>query len=499
MSLLKIILIVIPIIFIIVLIKLYNLGYVEVRSDSYKILPGGKINEKFSYGEIFFERDLYKGIVSILVFKVYNNSGKTFNHDVQIVVKAYDENNDIVGNWIVQKINKSRFKDLDVGFFSSLYTQGKESNATTNILPKIKNIKMNFVQLESFSKQAHSISSSNDSELKYIKSLINHKTLIAPDSLECYSFIVAGHLYGSGAYQRSMFPSSSILANIELINTLKPKFFVTLGDIINSTYLRNIINFKKSFAYKLEMPIFNAVGNHDIERGPVGKGYPKIELYEHNFGKMYYHFLLGRELFIFLNTELEKGKIEGRQLDYLLSIIRAAETGGKNQEIKNVFIFSHKHIWLPDEFKGNGFPCPRTPNFNTEIKPHLIELSKRKSVYWISGDAIFNGAVLLYQKDPLYDITYVGTSIHDLKSDAIIQINISKNGNLTFNPISLTGDKLHPVEYYSIEYLRHLVNEEKAKEKRENSFIMRIWRGSKRLLYPYYKYINNLFSSEPRS
>lgn len=48
-------------------------------------------------------------------------------------------------------------------------------------------------------------------------------------------------------------------------------------------------------------------------------------------------------------------------------------------------------------------------------------------------------------------ITYIQTAIRDTPRDAVLQVQI-KNGNIFFKGISLTGQKLEPIETYNIDY-----------------------------------------------
>ena len=61
------------------------------------------------------------------------------------------------------------------------------------------------------------------------------------DSSKNYSFIVSGHFHGAST-NSSTFPSSSILANIDSLNSLKPVFLMSLGDMfldVNDTYINH--------------------------------------------------------------------------------------------------------------------------------------------------------------------------------------------------------------------------------------------------------------------
>ena len=212
-----------------------------------------------------------------------------------------------------------------------------------------------------------------------IQSQINGKILDCKEPPEEYSFLVCGHIYGS------VYPSASFLANIDMMNNTGAKFFVLLGDMLRISNEEHANNFKKSIA-TLRMPLFNAVGNHDVGNR---------EFYENNYGRTYYDFIYGMTKFIFLDTELStkdyqtSGEIIGNQLEYFT---RACEEALKNPDIKNVFIFSHKLIWSvnnPDYqvvYKHSNSPSySNITSFRNNIDSLLKQLAKKRQCIGFRG------------------------------------------------------------------------------------------------------------------
>ncbi|MFC1716540.1 metallophosphoesterase family protein [Candidatus Poribacteria bacterium] len=283
-----------------------------------------------------------------------------------------------------------------------------------------------------------------------IESPLNGLTLDLNEKSEEYSFLLAGHLYGSPDNRFSAFPSSSFLANIDRINSIGSKFFISLGDNYRRADDAHISSYKASVTSKLNMPLFNSAGNHDLT---------DRNLYEQNFGDTYYHFAYNHELFVILDSELNAGEIIGDQLNFFLDVIRNAIN---TPEINNVFILSHKLIWSvnnPDyqivfQHLNARSGYADNYNFKSEIEPTLIELSKHRSVYWISGDIGCSWSLpIFYQKDQNSGVTYIATGIGDTVEDAILQVNVAKSGDeVTFIPVSLTGQEMQPVEHYGLEY-----------------------------------------------
>jgi hypothetical protein len=288
------------------------------------------------------------------------------------------------------------------------------------------------------------------SSAENVKSPFNGLILELNEEIERYSFLIGGHLYGAPENKHSVFPSSSFLANIEKINSIDAKFFISLGDNYRRADNVNINNYITTVALKLKMPLFNSVGNHDL----TNRG-----LYEANFGKTYYHFAYKHELFIFLDSELNAGKIMGEQSDFLLDVVQNAI---KNQNIKNVFLFSHKLIWSVNnpayrivfEHLNSHSGYTNTDNFKNEIEPVLIDLSRHKAVYWISGDIGCSWSLpLFFEQNKNSTMTYIATGVGDTEKDVILQVNIGKSGDeVTFTPVSLTGQKMYPVAHYGLKY-----------------------------------------------
>jgi hypothetical protein len=87
-----------------------------------------------------------------------------------------------------------------------------------------------------------------------------------PNTDKKVKFIAAGHLYGEGERPK-IYPQTTLLANIDFINSLKPHFFISLGDNVGSgNDLNQIKRFNKIFVSKLKVPFYTAWGNHDGER-----------------------------------------------------------------------------------------------------------------------------------------------------------------------------------------------------------------------------------------
>lgn len=294
------------------------------------------------------------------------------------------------------------------------------------------------------------------------------------DTLSDYSFIVSGHFHGASS-NTSTYPAATLLANIDTLNSVNAAFLMSLGDLfidVNEIYINN---YNKSLFNKLKMPLFNAVGNHDISND---------NYYEKVFGKSYYAFLLNSELFIVLDTEQDDGSIVDGQLEFFKNRLKDANS----EKVKNIFIFSHRPVWSENNsrysalFAGNTRTALGENNYDDEIKPLLLEISKSKSIYWMSGSMADAPASFFYHKEAESNIIYIQTAIRDLPRDAVMQVNLV-NGKVKFKGISLTGQKLDMIENYNIEYWTKAVPDEAKFNFRMLPYL------TKQILFHYYFWI----------
>lgn len=262
------------------------------------------------------------------------------------------------------------------------------------------------------------------------------------ESTEDYSFIVSGHFHGAST-NASTFPASSLLSNIDTLNSLNSSFLISLGDMfidVNEVYIRH---YQKSLFNKLKMPLFNVVGNHDVSNGNI---YAKV------YGKTFFTFKISNELFVFLDTEMDDGDIKNEQLDFFKNVLASA----KDDRIKNVFIFSHRPVWAQQKkyahlFKGNTRALFLSKNFEGQVLPLITELSKKKNTYWLSGSMGNGIASFFCDKDDNAKITYMQTAIRDLPRDAVLKVDV-KNGKVFFSGIAFASQKLQPIETYNLEF-----------------------------------------------
>lgn len=290
-----------------------------------------------------------------------------------------------------------------------------------------------------------------------LESPFNGLILDANKENKKFSFLLIGHAYGA-PQNRSIYPAVSLLSNINLFNKNKVDFMVLLGDIIQHSNEFEIEALKSSFLLKLDFPVFNAPGNHDLANR---------QLYTQYFGPTFYSFQYASSFFIFLDSEIDDGKIKNDQMEFLMGNIRYCR---KSKQIKNIFIFAHRLLWaiknppysdiLPFLNSKESYPLSATTISDT-ILPKLKSLSD-KNVYFVSGDIGCQWSLpIFYEKDQDSNITYLATGIGDTERDAVLKVDVKESSEVTFTPISLKRKKLHPIEYYNIQYWKHYFNKNK--------------------------------------
>jgi len=274
---------------------------------------------------------------------------------------------------------------------------------------------------------------------------LNGIPLINEDSSSnTFSFMVGGHLYGASK-NKSGYPSATFLANLDSINATNIDFFVSLGDLF-SNLETDLETYRYGLLNKLKMPIFNAVGNHDVFQ-PA--------LYESEFGKTYSSFQRGDAHFVILDTEINNGKIKDTQLELLKNQLLVASKSNKS----NVFIFTHRPIWMNlfPEIKElfPGIDIGKYPLFDNEVMEILKQ--EKLNIYWISGSmgAYANESFFYHEENNQH---FILNGIRDKKEDGILIINIDNN-NVSFRPFSLTGKSIPSLESFDFTFWKKLKGE----------------------------------------
>lgn len=251
-------------------------------------------------------------------------------------------------------------------------------------------------------------------------------------------FLVSGHFHGS-SNNNSGLPAASLLANLDTLNSLNAAFAVCLGDLFLNVE-KDYKNFEKYLFKKINFPLFNAVGNHDVDN----------DLYEKRYSETYESFDIGANRFIVLNTELNNGDIKGEQLSFLKNNL------ANNKKIANIFIFMHRTLWAEDDERlSKLFPdntkSSTSTNFQSEVLPLIKKASKKSEIYLFSGSIGGQSPASFLYHRYAKGITYIATAIRDLPRDAVLIVNIIDD-KVIFSTLSLNQNKVLPLEEYTVEW-----------------------------------------------
>lgn len=278
------------------------------------------------------------------------------------------------------------------------------------------------------------------------RSPFNGLHVLPADSTGHYRILIGGHFHGESS-NRSGYPASTLLANLDTINKLGAHLFLSTGDLFmnGSTDRRRYAN---ALFTKLRVPLFNAPGNHDLG-GAVGD--ETIEL-----GRI----LLGRDVVFITNTEANDGSFSAKARSQLQSVSDAKDP----ERPKRVFLISHRPIWAEgdpqyaDLFKDNTRSLAGT-NFQQEVYPILQRIAEQAQVYWISGSLGGQAPSSIFFQQHAPGITYIQCAIRDEPRDALLIADVYPD-RVKWSALSLTGQQLEAPEAYDATWWRERVGQE---------------------------------------
>ena len=278
---------------------------------------------------------------------------------------------------------------------------------------------------------------------------------------QSYRFIVAGHIYGNPDCY-SIYPAETFITDIPRLKALDPSMIVLLGDTVRHSREENFNMLKDTVLEKFDVPIYNAVGNHDVENRT---------LYESRYNKTFYTFKHQNSQMIFIDTELSKQNITGEQYSMLINALSNSE---KDHEIQNIFIFMHKPLFFIEDERYRRIAIhvnawssySKESNFKEILSEQLLPLSRKKDIFLIAGDVGVQGSFpLFYDKEDDAAIHYLATGLGETEDDSVLLIDVNRK-NVSITPISLTGRKLEDMEVYNTTYWEDYFD--KKITKREN-------------------------------
>lgn len=265
------------------------------------------------------------------------------------------------------------------------------------------------------------------------------KPLVPPDSLGNYRLLIGGHFHGEST-NGSGFPASTVLAGLDAINGTRANVFLSTGDLFMEPD-RDSARYAASFFAKLDLALFNAPGNHDLE-GDAYNHPPVSPLL----------LSMGRDRILLLDTERDDSRIVGDQLQLLTTLAADAEAG----HIGRVFIVSHRPVWAEEDprygplFEGNTRSLAGT-NYTSAVFPVLQRIARNGSVYWISGSMAGKAPSSIFFQPQADGITYIQCAVRDELRDALLIADVSPSA-VQWSVMSLTGTPMLDVATYDAEW-----------------------------------------------
>lgn len=277
------------------------------------------------------------------------------------------------------------------------------------------------------------------------RSPFNGLEVLPADSTGHYRILIGGHFHGESS-NRSGYPASTLLANLDTINALGAHLFLSTGDLYMDAR-KDSSRYAKAFFSKLKVPFFNAPGNHDIG----GKESSDPVEFDLPFDPGRRSDTVFYDRILVLNTEEDGGSLRGDQLGRLQLLSDAIG-------LRNLFVVSHRPVWAEGDpqysnlFKENTRSYTGT-NFHQEVYPVLQEISKRAQVYWISGSLGGQAPSSFFFQQNAPNITYIQCAIRDLPRDALLIADVGPEG-VKWSAFSLTGQELLAPETYDAAWWR---------------------------------------------
>ncbi|MBK9148078.1 MAG: metallophosphoesterase [Flavobacteriales bacterium] len=287
------------------------------------------------------------------------------------------------------------------------------------------------------------------------RSPFNGLEVLPADSTGQYRILIGGHFHGESS-NRSGYPASTLLANLDTINALGAQLFLSTGDLYMDAR-KDSARYARALFSKLKVPFFNAPGNHDrsgstsemADEASLDLAYHTIEPDSATGELLLINHVLARILVF--DTELNDGSLSSYDLGRLSKLAMSEST-------LPVFIISHRPIWAEDDlqysdlFKDNTRSLTGT-NFRKEVFPILQRIAEHAQVYWISGSLGGQAPSSIFFQQHAPNITYIQCAIRDEPRDALLIADVHPD-TVKWSAISLTGQELQAPGTYDAAWWR---------------------------------------------
>lgn len=247
-----------------------------------------------------------------------------------------------------------------------------------------------------------------------------------------YSFFVAGHTYGKpGVNNQGFHPPFKQKFNY-IHSRPEIELGVLTGDIVSPNPISQDWDEIDADIELLGIPIYFAVGNHNMENRP---------LFESRYGITYYYFIYQNDLFIVLDPNIDEWNISNEQLEFLQDVVN-----DNASSTDNIYVFFHQILWKEADNQFNyiywNSSAGRgdTVNFWTEVEP--IFRSLPNEVIMFAGDLGTS-----WSTDVTYDhydnITLIASGMGDEDGENFIIVNVDSCKSVHYDLICLSDTNIN--------------------------------------------------------
>ena len=269
----------------------------------------------------------------------------------------------------------------------------------------------------------------------------NGLEVLPADSTGHYRILIGGHFHGA-SNNRSGYPAATLLANLDTINKLGANLFLSTGDLFMDAE-NDRARYEHAFFRKLNVPLFNAPGNHDRVNARREGGLFSV--------------VRGHLAIVIEDTEENEGRLSSEDLEELAALPRS---------VNAVFIISHRPIWAEgdaqysDLFKDNTRSVTGT-NFRKDVYPLLEKIAQHAHVYWISGSLGGGAPSSIFFQEHAKNITYIQCAIRDEPRDALLIAEVYPD-TVKWSVLSLTGQELLAPQAYDAAWWRDHIGKDQG-------------------------------------
>jgi len=261
--------------------------------------------------------------------------------------------------------------------------------------------------------------------------IISNISLYSQKNSNPYSFFVAGHTYGQpGVNNIGFHPPFKQKFNY-ILSRPEIAFGVLTGDIVSPFPSSQDWDEIDADIDNLGLPVYFAVGNHDMENRP---------LFEARYGITYFDFIYNNDLFIILDPNIDGWSITGDQLLFLQNSV-----SDKYLVSDNVFVFFHQILWRENTNQFNYINWNSDAgrvnpvNFWSNVIP--IFNSIPNDVHMFAGDlgASWSSDVTF---DRYNNIKLISSGMGDPNGENIIVVNVDSSKSVNYDLICLSDTNL---------------------------------------------------------